>query len=540
MSVYEELVESLRTEKRIAAVAGALLRDGPLDDVSDAEMALLRSADRIPAGLARETGLWIREGRDPLGDAFLASRSPSVRRKSGATYTPDAIVDSMIAWLKSEGRPDRIVDPGAGSGRFAIAAGREFPRARIVANELDPLALLMLRANLTTLGLGDRTTVVAGDYRSMKLGSGYESTAFLGNPPYVRHHLLDRKWKEWLSRESQALGLQASQLAGLHVHFFLATALKASPGDFGTFITSAEWLDVNYGRLVRELLLGYLGGVGVHVIDPRAMPFEGTATTGAITCFHIGTQRKTMRLRKIKSVESLNGLKGGRNVSKKRLSETRRWTHILRAPVKLPPGYVELGELCRVHRGAVTGSNATWITTRDESPLPDRVLFPSVTRARELFAAGTTLASPDGLRCVIDLPVDLDELEDEERRIVEKFLRRAKRQGVHKGYIARNRKRWWAVGLREPAPIIATYMARRPPAFVRNEADARHINIAHGLYPREELEATTLDRLADYLRETVSMARGRTYAGGLTKFEPREMERIPVPDLPLLLEQVAS
>ena len=38
-----------------------------------------------------------------------------------------------------------------------------------------------------------------------------------------------------------------------------------------------------------------------------------------------------------------------------------------------------------------------------------------------------------------------------------------------------------------------------------------------------------LDALATLLRSTVSLTQGRTYAGGLTEFEPREMERLPVP-----------
>jgi hypothetical protein len=74
-------------------------------------------------------------------------------------------------------------------------------------------------------------------------------------------------------------------------------------------------------------------------------------------------------------------------------------------------------------------------------------------------------------------------------------------------------------------------MARRPPAFVRNHCGARHINIAHGLYPREALSDATLDALAAFLRANVLQADGRTYAGGLTKFEPKEMERIAVPPL---------
>ena len=84
-------------------------------------------------------------------------------------------------------------------------------------------------------------------------------TLFLGNPPYVRHHGITPRWKAWLSREARRLALPSSQLAGLHVHFFLATALHARAGDHGAFVTAAEWLDIGYGELVRRLLLGPLG-----------------------------------------------------------------------------------------------------------------------------------------------------------------------------------------------------------------------------------------------------------------------------------------
>ncbi len=106
------------------------------------------------------------------------------------------------------------------------------------------------------------------------------------------------------------------------------------------------------------------------------------------------------------------------------------------------------------------------------------------------------------------------------------------------GYVASNRKAWWSVGLHDPAPILATYMARRPPAFVDNRAAAHHINIAHGIYPREELPQIALDRLLEYLSVEITTADGRTYAGGFTKFEPREMERLMVPNLELLLTPV--
>jgi hypothetical protein len=147
---------------------------------------------------------------------------------------------------------------------------------------------------------------------------------------------------------------------------------------------------------------------------------------------------------------------------------------------------------------------------------------------------GARLTDASGLRLVIDLPADLDELSAGERRAVERFLRVARHMRAHEGFVANHRRAWWSVGLAEPAPILATYMARRPPAFVRNLAGARHINIAHGLYPRVELSAAALDRVARYLSRATTQADGRTYAGGLTKFEPKEMERllVPAPDGP--------
>jgi hypothetical protein len=108
-------------------------------------------------------------------------------------------------------------------------------------------------------------------------------------------------------------------------------------------------------------------------------------------------------------------------------------------------------------------------------------------------------------------------------------MRRARSMGADKGFVASHRRAWWSVGLRAPAPILATYMARRPPAFVRNLAFARHINIAHGVYPREPLHDETLVALVRYLSSAVTLGDGRSYAGGLTKFEPKEMERLLVP-----------
>ncbi len=529
------------TSESLLVGAGIALGARDVPGWSDPESAVARElgAEAPARDVLAAIRAAVAEGADPLGDAFCRLRDPERRRPDGATYTPAAIVASMVGWAASEPAPGRVVDPGAGSGRFAVAAGRRFDGASIVAVERDPVAAIACRAHLALAGLSGRARVVVDDYRRADLGAHEGRTLYLGNPPYVRHHQIDAGWKEWLTLTAHAHGLEASQLAGLHVHFFLATAARARAGDGGAFITSSEWLDTNYGRLVRELLLGPLGGEAVHVLEPTAAPFEDAAVTAAITCFRVGrAPGAAIRMRRLGNVAALGALDGGREVAAAALREAPRWSPLTRRARAVPAGHVQLGELCRVHRGAVTGRNSTWVVRAGEVDLPESVLFASVTRAREIFEAGPTLSATDHLRRVIDLPQDLDVFEGAEKRLVTRFLRDAKRAGAHDGYIARARRAWWSVGLKPPAPILATYMARRPPAFVMNAAGARHINIAHGLYPRTELPAEVLTRLVMGLRRSVSVDDGRTYAGGLTKFEPREMERLLVPD-PFVAEEAA-
>jgi hypothetical protein len=526
--------ESIPTEAELVSAAVAL-GAGDVRPWSEAECELARLAPAVTLSRAALESLRdsIRSGGDPLGDAFCALRSSAVRRDSGATYTPAAIVASMVNWAAARGAPQRVVDPGAGSARFLMKAGLAFPGASLVGIEIDPLAALVARANLAAAGLAARARIVTGDYRNFADAVPVR-TLYLGNPPYVRHHGISPAWKRWLSDQAARLGYKASQLAGLHVHFFLATAKHARPGDYGAFITAAEWLDVNYGSLVRSLMTGELGGRGVTVIEPAAQPFPDAASTAAITTFEVATKPASVFFRRVGSLSELNGLEKGHEVHRERLKTEARWSHLSLSSREPPRGYVELGELCRVHRGQVTGANGVWIAGSHSNGLPRSVLYPAVTRAREVIAAKGILRDAGLLRCVIDIPADLDELNADDRRAVERFLRLARKKGADTGYVASHRKAWWSVGLRSPAPIISTYMARRAPAFVLNQAKARHINIAHGLYPRDPMPRSIQAALVRFLQTNVCTQSGRTYSGGLTKFEPKEMERIFVPSPEML------
>jgi hypothetical protein len=388
-----------------------------------------------------------------------------------------------------------------------------------------------LRANAAVQGFESRLYIRLEDYRLTELEPVDGPTLYIGNPPYVRHHDIGEGAKTWFAKTAAEHGFKASKLAGLHIHFFLKTRAIARPGDFGAFITAAEWMDVNYGSVLRQMLGDGLGGTALHVIDPRATPFADAMTTAAISCFRVGNRPDDFTVRAVDNLDELAPLSAGRTVAWADMARARKWSVFTRDVAARPAGHIELGELFRVHRGQVTGNNAVWIAGAQAAHLPARFLLPAVTRARELIAAGHVLWSANDLRRVISLPTDISELAAAERRAVERFLKWARQQCAHDSYCARARKAWWAVTYKEPAPILSTYMGRRPPHFVRNAARARHINIAHGLYPREPMSTETLDQVVRFLHTFATTEGGRTYAGGLIKFEPGELERLTIPRL---------
>lgn len=152
---------------------------------------------------------------------------------------------------------------------------------------------------------------------------------------------------------------------------------------------------------------------------------------------------------------------------------------------------VELGELCRVSRGQVTGANQVWIASAGAPPVAARFAHPCITDAADITGApDAVIERLDHLRRVIDLPADLSLLTRAEREQVDAFIEWAKLQGADRSYVARHRRAWWSVGRKPPAPVVMTYMGRRPPVFALNLTGARPINVAHEVLPRPRSRPT--------------------------------------------------
>src|SRR5206468_6372963 len=101
----------------------------------------------------------------------------------------------------------------------------------------------------------------------------------------------------------------------------------------------AEWLDVNYGKLVRDLFIRDLGGRQIVVNEPTVAPLPDAATTADITTFEIGTQSEQVSLCRVETLDEFGNPGGVREIRRERLEAEGRWSHLTRPVKKGPSGY---------------------------------------------------------------------------------------------------------------------------------------------------------------------------------------------------------
>jgi len=391
----------------------------------------------------------------------------------------------------------------------------------------------------TAVGTSQYADAVIEAMRGLEADIAYVEgrTGFVGNPPYLRHHGIAPYQKEWGRRASARLSVPWSGLAGLHVLFMLATAHRMRPRDVVCFITSAEWLDVGYGKILRAMLTQQPRLQSIHILDPKAAAFYDVMTTATIFCAEQGAQNRSAAAHTLSSPEDFLDLSCCQvSVSLDDLAAAIRWTPVVVHGRDARPaieGHVPLGSIARVSRGVATGSNEFFVMTHQEASargLQDLVR-PVFTSAEEIFRSGGVLRVRPDTRTILDIPAALKEDVAGHPRL-QAFLAEGEKRGIPSRYLCRQRRSWWVLSPRVP-PIVATYMARRPPAFALNPDGAAILNVCHGIYPKLPLTDAQLRGLVLYLNslgDRLSGA-GRTYQGGLQKFEPREMEAIQVPPL---------
>ncbi len=509
--------------------------------------------------LVMGTSWEVRERTRLAEQAELDSRkSPSERNALGQFATPSILALEMAKYVKGlwKGRKDKVrfLDPAIGTGAFYSALLRVVSSSLLWSAEgveIDP----EFAKAAVVLWEGTGLSITVGDFTKLpRPASRRRPNLVLTNPPYVRHHHMSATEKLRLQSEvAKRCGYVASGLSGLYVYFLLFAHDWLDDDGIGMWLIPSEFMDVNYGSVVRRYLTERVTLLHVHRYDPKAVQFSDALVTSAIVVF-----KKTQPL----PDHSVRFSHGGSLLAPTeerfvRLSDIRgghRWNgmSLMTGSYARHERVVILSDLFSIKRGIATGFNEFFIIPRriaEERGLPKEFLTPILPSPR-LIQDPVIESGEDGhpilddQRVLVDCGISEEQVKRSYPRLWE-YLCHGEAEGIRERYLVAQREPWYSQEQRPPAPFLCTYMGRgvsggKPFRFFWNRSRATAPNVYLMLYPRGELqrfleehpgsEKVVFDLLQSMdPRELVKY--GRVYGGGLHKLEPKELGRVPAQQL---------
>jgi tRNA1(Val) A37 N6-methylase TrmN6 len=106
------------------------------------------------------------------------------QQKKGVRFTQDSLLLADFCRIKPR---DRVLEPGAGTGIISLLLARKIPKARFVADEVEPGAYKLLLHNIEENGLTENIVPVNADIRDLSSSiSPHAFDVIVANPPYTK------------------------------------------------------------------------------------------------------------------------------------------------------------------------------------------------------------------------------------------------------------------------------------------------------------------------------------------------------------------
>lgn len=472
-----------------------------------------------------------------IDDSYALTVSEKHRKKFGQFFTPDCVADCMADWIAPI-KPYYILDPALGSGSLLRATNRKLSyEFSFDGFEIDKNLASFLTRHDECLNLRN---LFVEDFLTAKIERTYD--AIIMNPPYLRHHDLNYDC-DIHALISKIGNIKISKLANSYLLFVIKACELLRPGGRAAVIIPTEWANANFGKALKDYLIGNNYLREMLYFSNAAEVFSGALTTACI----LFIEKENIPIEKIAvsylpCLDNLNitRIKAAsliKYIDADKLRYASKWDYLVKnGDVAEFPGFVPLSNLAYTKRGIATGANNYFhLSLAEIQRLQIKLSHTISCVGKAQDVKDFVFTNQDYNKLVEEnkrthLLVFDSSISDEERG----YITQGEAFGLPSRFLLSKRKPWYFMEKRAPAPIWACVFSRENLKFIYNEAMVSNLTTFHGIYPYdtnpEFVRALTVTLNSNLVQEQ-ARSHVRVYGGGLFKFEPKDILNIKVPNL---------
>jgi adenine-specific DNA-methyltransferase len=367
------------------------------------------------------------------------------------------------------------------------------------------------------------------------------------NPPYFKFHDYDNKTV--LKEIEENLGLKLNGFTNLYTLFLLKSAYQLNKNGRAAYIIPSEFLNSDYGKLVKSYLIKNKLLRYIIVFDFEENVFDDALTTASILLFANDKEKSEIEFINIKTLDELNSLqskiqsyprnKAGGSVSFSELNPEIKWrAYYQKQNATRFKNLVPFSTYGKVVRGIATGANEYFTFNQSKAKqfkIDEKYLLSCITKSVDIKGSFFTKENFEELKQQ-DKNIFLFNA-TEQNEALSKYILKGEVEEINKRFLTASRNPWYSLEKRPPSPIWVSVFNRNGLRFIRNEANISNLTTFHCIYlnmfsePKVDLLFAYL--LTDISKEIFNDNR-REYGNGLHKFEPNDINKALMVDLSII------
>ena len=475
--------------------------------------------------------------RDNIESDYTKKVPVEHRKKFAQFFTPSSIADLMANWLLKNENLQTVLEPAFGLGIFSRALLSMKQDLFIKGFDIDELVFSQAQVEFASC---EKVSLLLQDYMYNDWENKYDG--IICNPPYFKFHDYDNK--SVIKEIERKLSCKLIGFTNLYTLFLLKSIHQLKPNGRCAYIVPSEFLNSDYGKLVKSHLIKTKTLRHIIVFDFEENVFDDALTTASIILCAKDEKTDIVQFSNISSVNDLQTIQElinnypsnsaiSRQYKLEDLDPEIKWKNYYQKTSGQDFSHlVPFSRYAKVMRGIATGANDFFsfnLSKAEEYGIKARYLLPCICKCADVKGQTFSQSDFDSLKNENKKVFLLNAIDEKNDHVVA-YLKKGEEEGIDKKYLTSSRTPWYALEKRPPAPIWVSVFNRNGLRFVRNFANVSNLTTFHCVYLQNDLFSDiSVDVLFAYLlTDTARMIfedNSREYGNGLQKFEPNDLNK---------------